>query len=231
MGFSPRDRLRLWEAIAGMHPIDAAVRCLAVARPDLDDPAGLPLGTRDAALLELRSHILGDGLSAHASCPDCGEHAELHLSVSALLAAMSTSSDWTVAYAGRTLSVRPLTSRDTALAAGAVTAEQGRNILVHAMLREDGVTVDDDMARAIAASLAEHDPGSEILLTCTCSSCGTSWNEVLDVAGYVTTELAHDGARLLAEVAELAWAFGWTEETILALAEPRRRAYLAMVAS
>ena len=51
------------------------------------------------------------------------------------------------------------------------------------------------------------------------------------MARFVTTELAHHSVRLLTDVAELAYAFGWSEEAILALSEPRRRAYLAMVAS
>jgi hypothetical protein len=230
MGLAPADRLRLWEAIVGMHPIDAAVRCLAAARPDLADPAGLPLGSRDAALLELRGQILGDQLSAQASCPECDQQVTLDLSVAALVAAMSPPAGWTLHHAGQTLTLRPLTSRDVAAAANAATAEAARDLLVRAAIRGD-TDVDEETAAAIAASFAVHDPGAEIALGCTCSSCGAQWNEVLDVARYVTTELAHHGALLLTEVAELAMAFGWSEDAILAMAEPRRRAYLAMVAS
>lgn len=231
MGLSPRDLLRLCDAVTGMHPIDGAVRCLAIARPDLDDPAGLPLGYRDAALLELRGQILGDQLTGQASCPECAEAATLELSVAAMRTAMTTTSDWALDYAGRTLKLRPLTSRDAALAATAATTEQARNLLARTAIQGDEVDVDEDMASAVGASLAQHDTGSEILLACSCSSCGAAWNEVLDVARFVTTELAHHGVRLLTEVADLAWAFGWSEDTILALPEPRRRAYLAMVAS
>ncbi len=230
MSLAPADRLRLWEAIAGMHPIDAAVRCLAVARPDLADPANLPLSARDAALLELRCQLLGDQLTAQANCPGCDQQVTVDLSVAALLAAVSTPDKWTLDHAGRTLNLRPLTSRDLASAATAATAEEARDLLVRAATQDDDTDIDEDLADAVATSLAVHDPGADIQLASTCASCGTAWDEVLDVARFVTAELAHNGARLLTEVAELALAFGWSEDAILALAEPRRRAYLAMVA-
>jgi hypothetical protein len=231
MGLSSRGRLCLWEAIAGMHPIDAAVRCLAVARPDLPDPAGLPLGCRDAALLELRAQILGDRVTAQTTCPGCADKVTFDLSVAAIVTTMNTTNEWTLDYRGRTLKLRPLTSRDTAQAATASTAEEARKILACTAIQTDDVDVDQDMTNAIAASLADHDTGSEVLVACSCSSCGTGWNDVLDVARFVTTELAHNSVRLLTDVAELAGAFGWSEDSILALSEPRRRAYLAMVAS
>jgi hypothetical protein len=232
MPLSAPDRLRLWDAIAGMHPVDAAVRCLAVARPDLEDPAGLPLGMRDAALLELRSQLLGDRLTARATCQACDEPATVVLSVAEMVAGMTTEERWTLAYAGRTLTLRPLTSRDAALAATAASTEEARNALARAAVDgDDDVVSDPAMAGAIAESLAEHDSGSEITLACTCTSCGAAWQEVLDVARFVTTELAHHGVLLLAEVAALARGFGWSEDAILAMAEPRRRAYLALAAS
>jgi hypothetical protein len=228
MRLSPRDRLRLWDAVAGMHPVDAAVRCLAVARPDLADPAGLPLGLRDAALLEVRRQLLGDRIIACAACPACDEPATVALSAAVLLAGMTTDADWTLDYGGRTLTVRSLTSRDAAKAASAASAEQARTALVRLALDDDDVIPDEAMAGAIAASLAEHDSGAEITLACTCASCGAAWREVLDVARFVSTEVAHHGLRLLTEIAQLARIFGWSEDAILALAEPRRRAYLAL---
>jgi len=235
MTVAPRLRLHLLDAVAGMHPVDAAVRCLAVACPDLPDPAGLPMGQRNAALLGLRAQLLGDRLVARTTCGRCGEQSTLELSVADLVAQMTGGAQarWTLQHDGQTLPVRALNSRDLAAAADAPSAERARDLLVLAALDEEAAVpgpVTDELAGAVAASLAEHDPGSEVLLTGTCAACGEPWSEVLDPARYVAAELAHEGTRLLAEVAGLARAFGWTEADVLALSDQRRRAYLDLAA-
>lgn len=232
MPVSPRDRLRLWDAVTGMHPVDASVRCLAVALPDLDDPAGLPLGDRDAALLALRAEVAGDRLVAHAACPGCGDQTTVELTVSALIAEMATEPEWHLDHDGRTVAVRALTSRDAATAVLAASPAEARLALVRAALGTPPHAADPDegTAAAVAASLAEHDRGAEVLLTCTCAGCGARWEDLLDVASFVTTELRHSGARLLAEVAELARTFGWSEDAVLDLTDGRRHAYLALAA-
>ncbi|CCG04039.1 conserved protein of unknown function [Blastococcus saxobsidens DD2] len=235
MTMAPRMRLHLLDAVAGMHPTDAAVRCLALAYPELPDPAGLPLGQRDAALLGLRARLLGDRLVAWTSCDSCGEQSTLELSVAELLEQMGarTEKRWVLQHQGDPLPVRALTSRDLARAAGAPSPEEARDLLVAAALDQvtepqDAPPLDDELAAAVAASLAEHDPGSEVLLAGSCAVCGEQWSHMLDPARYVVAELAHLGARLLAEVAELARAFGWTEADVLALSDQRRRAYLEL---
>lgn len=230
MPLSARDRMRLWDAVTGMHPVDAAVRCLALARPDIADPAAVPLGDRDAALLALRRDVAGDHLIARADCPSCGDQASLELSVAALLQGMAGEAHWELEHDGRTLRVRALTSRDLAAALRAGDAGQARLELVRTALGSapGAPDPDDGTAARVAASLAEHDRGAEVLLACSCAACGTQWEELLDVAGFVTAELAHHGVRLMREVVELARAFGWAEQAILDLPEQRRRAYLAL---
>lgn len=243
MHLAPRLRLYLLDAVAGMHPVDAAVRCLALACPELPDPAGLPVGQRDAALLALHGRLLGDRLAARTTCRSCGEQSTLELSVADLMEQMAGSeSTWTVEHEGRSLLVRALTSRDLAAAAVASTTDEARDLLVRAALDGagegagkgpgDGVAgpVSEELAEVVAASLADHDPGCEVLLACTCAACGKQWTDVLDPARYLAAELAHHGTRLLAEVAELARAFGWTEGDVLALSDHRRRAYLTLAA-
>jgi hypothetical protein len=233
---APRMRLHLLDAVSGLHPLDAAVRCLALACPELPDPAGLPLGQRDAALLTLRARLLGDRLVARTTCGGCGEQSTLELSVADLVARMSGPAEvsWTVEHRGRTLPVRALTSRDLAEAAFGPTADRALGLLVRAALDGAAASLEeepgDELVDAVATSLAEHDPGAEVVLTGTCAACGQEWSHVLDPAGYVAAELAHQGTRLLAEVAELARAFGWSESDVLALSDQRRRAYLDLAA-
>lgn len=229
---APRMRLHLLDAVAGLHPLDAAVRCLALACPELPDPAGLPLGQRDAALLALRARLLGDLLVACTTCGSCGEQSTLQLSVANLVGRMSGGAEasWSVVHRGSTLRVRALTSRDLAEAASEPSADRALGLLVRSALDGAPVPLDEELVGVVAASLAEHDPGAEVLLAGTCALCGEEWSQVLDPARYVAAELVHQGTRLLAEVAELARVFGWTEADVLALSDQRRRLYLDLAA-
>jgi predicted RNA-binding Zn-ribbon protein involved in translation (DUF1610 family) len=229
MLFSPQDRLRLWDAVAGMHPVDAAVRALAVTRPDLEDPAGLALGERDLALLGLRADLLGDEATARTACPACGEQTTLELSIEQLVRSDPVPDSWTLEHGGRNLRLRALTSRDAAAAARSSSSEEARSALLRAAVVE-GDPDQPGAAAAVATSLAEHDSNAEITLACVCPACGESWTELLDVASFVSVEIVHSAGRLLAEVAELAAAFGWSEESIVALPDARRHAYLALAA-
>ena len=86
-----------------------------------------------------------------------------------------------------------------------------------------------DAAAAVTASLASRDAGAELLIDLTCPACAARWQRVLDVAGFVWTELEARAQRLIGDVHALASAYGWTEGEVLALGDARRAAYLAMV--
>jgi hypothetical protein len=78
-------------------------------------------------------------------------------------------------------------------------------------------------------ALAEADPLAETLLKLRCAVCSHEWQEPLDIADYLWSEIEARARRLLIEVHSLASAYGWSEADILALSEPRRRLYLDMV--
>lgn len=236
----PADLVAIWERGAGLHSIDRALLALAAALPELDEAAlaGLPLGDRDALLLELRRSTLGDRLSAHEPCPECGEQVEFDVSCAALLErAAPPPARWTIDHAGVRLTLRPLDSRD---AAAAVTAGDGVDA-ARALLLERAVVaaeragrplsvgdLADDVAAAVSSSLAACDAGAELLLDLSCPACATAWESLLDVAAFVWTELAARAERLLQDVHVLARAYGWSEGEVLALGDSRRAAYLAL---
>ena len=109
-------------------------------------------------------------------------------------------------------------ARAVLLERAVVAAERdGRPVGVHELAGE--------VAEAVSASLANHDPTAELLLDVACSACETSWQSVLDVAAFVWTEPAAQAERLLQDVHLLARAYGWSEEQTLALGNSRRTAY------
>src|SRR5262249_48742929 len=72
---SAAELLDLWERGLRQPPARRAVALLEAACPDLSpgEAAALPLGRRDACLLDLRELLLGPDLTIVASCPNCGE--------------------------------------------------------------------------------------------------------------------------------------------------------------
>jgi hypothetical protein len=86
-----------------------------------------------------------------------------------------------------------------------------------------------DVRGALAQAMAEADPLAEVLANVACPACGTEFVADLDVGSFVWGELHARARRLLREVHVLARAYGWTEEEVLALPEPRRAAYLSLV--
>jgi hypothetical protein len=220
----PRDLVRIWEAGTPLHPIDRALLILGS-----QDAARLPLGTRDARLLEIRAATLGDRLEATDECPECGERVDVSLSCRALGGGIEPPPErWTLEHGDVRITVRPLDSHDAA--AAVATGDGAAELLTRAVVAvEPAGPLPPDAAAAVTASLSEHDPGAELLIELTCPACTASWQRVLDVAGFVWTELEARAQRLLGDVHALASAYGWTEDEVLALGDARRAAYLAMV--
>jgi hypothetical protein len=85
-----------------------------------------------------------------------------------------------------------------------------------------------DCAAEALARIEAREAAGVLDLDLACAACGTRWRETLDVAAAVWAEIAAASWRLMAEIADLAAAFGWSEQAILALSPARRRAYLAL---
>ena len=73
------------------------------------------------------------------------------------------------------------------------------------------------------------DPMAETILSLDCPACGYAWEETIDIATFLWSEVEARAKRLLVEVHTLASAYGWSEQEILSLSEPRRSVYLQMV--
>jgi hypothetical protein len=247
---SAADLLAIWDGCVPQPPAVRVLTLLAAAGP-VADPASLPLGRRDAALLELHVRAFGGRLDAVADCPACGERLEFAVDPEVLVApeggaaelAMDRTASSALPAAGEP---GPLTVRAGRYevrcrlpAAGDLAAlpADGAELLARCVLgaTRDGVPVDaGGLPAAVRAAVEERmaaaDPGAEILLALTCTACETGWVEPLDPAAFVWAELDDRAQRLAAEVHRLAAAYGWAEAEILALSPWRRRLYLDAVA-
>jgi hypothetical protein len=226
------DFLELWERGAVLHPLDRALLAISMATPseEYDALAAWPLGRRNAALSQLRRACFGRTLAGWVACPECGERLEFSLDSEKLYDNPQGIAEEIVIDGRR---FRSLTSRDLAEIVSESDAETAALKLVRQCCFDDGgfdlAKLSAEEADAISERLELADPLAETLLEMQCVECGHCWNEPLDMAAWLWTEIEARSRRLLLDVHALATAYGWSETEILSLSEQRRALYIEMV--
>lgn len=237
---SAAQTLELWEACEALTPIERSLVLAAGASgASVDELAALPLGRRDAWVLELHGALGGARLEATVECPACGEQDEFGLEPAALLARAQARAEAPPLEASAcVVAWRPPDSRDVAAAAEQPDAASAERVLLsRCILRATGPDGQElpgealapEARAAVAAAMLEADPLAEVLVALACPACETAFTAELDVSLFVFSLLRARGQRLLLEVHALARAYGWSEGEVLALDERRRRAYLELV--
>jgi hypothetical protein len=206
--------LDLWQEAEGRGPIERSLALAAVSGRPLDELAALPIGQRDALLLELHAD---DALDATAACPACGEQAEFSVDTRALVAraAHAKPGKW-----------RPPDSTDVAAAAATGDAEAAEHVLLERCA--GSAVLSPDERAAVVEAMADADPLAEVLVDVSCPACGEDFVADLDIGAFVWADVRARAQRLLLEVDTLARAYGWTEAEVLALGERRRAAYIEL---
>lgn len=204
---------------------------LAVAGEAL--PEALPIGERDARLLELRARTFGPVLELVVACPRCQDPLEFSVEA-ARLAERAPLPPLRLALRDGEVEFRLLDSRDLQAAAGAEDPAHQLFERSVVAVRRRGVALDasalDEAERAqLSERLAEIEP--ELAFALHCPTCEHDWQAPLDPGALLYTEVTAAAQRILREVATLAAAFGWTEPEVLALSATRRRAYLELAGS
>ena len=222
--------LKLWEAGRSLGALDRAVLVASVASPDKRSAADWPLGARNRSLAQLHCDAFGGILRGYTACRQCGEHLEFEFDGHTVATTPAIPSVSQLVPVGKWLFRLP-TSRDLSIAAEE-TGEQAaaERLLVSCYSGTEPVTnwTDEDV-NIIGQRLSEADPLAEILLHFDCPSCPASFDESLDLGGFVWAEIESHAKRIFQDVHVLALAYGWSETEILALSPARRRAYAELV--
>ena len=92
------------------------------------------------------------------------------------------------------------------------------------------IAVPNVARQRVAARVAELDPQADISLDLRCAVCDHHWQAHFDPAAFLFREIEAAVVRLTIEVHQLARAYAWSEESILAMGATRRRRYLGLVA-
>lgn len=216
--------LGAWERSAALGPVEREDALLRLAEPAVE-PAELPVGERDARLLELRELLFGTELDGAADCPSCGEPVQYGLETGSLLAGRPERSSFELAIEGCTLLVRLPTGADLAAAASTGGLEEATTLLLERVV---GEALPDELAAELVERLSELDPLADARLALTCPGCGHEWTLAFEIGAWLWSELEAWAWRTLLDVHVLASAYGWSEAEILALG-PRRELYLELV--
>jgi len=231
-GLTDSEILNFWEGSQSLHPIDQALRLLRAALPELlfDELAAMPIGRRNAHLIELRARTLGHRWDCFASCTACGEELTFDLNLSGV-ARESLEAEVTevnVDYGDLTLNLRPINSTDLAAIATMTDTDEACQCLVKRCSARTDVQNPEGLAAFVSDHLEKVDPLASTQIDLTCKSCQQTWSETLDVVEFFRNEICYLARQLLAQVHTLANLYGWSESDILAMSRQRRNAYLEL---
>jgi hypothetical protein len=220
-----------------------AIPLLIAACPKLAeaDAESMSLPARDLALLRLHEQSFGSTLSAFTTCPCCGERLEFALPASDVAATLNSAAQAVCSFIheGYALRLRLANSADAAAAATESDLAAAQTVLLARCLHAadvNGTTITladlPEPTRAEALrQLDDMHEAAELSVSLACPACRRAETVLLDMAAFVWTEVGNAVRQLLADVHELAWAYGWAESAILSMSPGRRRAYLEMVRS
>ena len=244
-GLAGEELLRAWECSRELPEQQAVLALLELADPERParEWARLPLGERDALLLELRAATLGRRMEGFAVCPACG--AELEFAVDARELAEGLRTPAAPAAQPKGIAARPANTLDLLASSAATSAEEARAILLARTACADGEETEavktaegaerwlKAKPRRVAERLAKRfeqvNAAAEIRVELSCAACGGGSVIELDVARYFLREIGAAARRLMAEIHELARAYGWSEAAIAGMSGARRAAYLGML--
>jgi hypothetical protein len=227
--------LDAWESALTADPTDRALRVLqSMCDGGCGDLADRPTGELNRLLLQARSLLFGSECDTIAECPCCGAELEATIPFRAL-----SSPEGALCSEGETIvgdirvSYRLPTWRDLAAladqsvddAAGQLLARCLTSITVGERRVELG-ELDPETVDAIDEAIFRADPDALITVELVCPDCGETARLPMEPATFLWDEVDRWAVSVLSQVAELAAAFGWSEDSILAMTPGRREMYL-----
>jgi hypothetical protein len=224
--------LTLWEQGAAQ---STSARALALLSACGEGPPErvehLPIGRRDALLLELRDRTFGSLVECVATCPRCREAVEVAFRIADVVvpAAPGPPECGRLETGGGPIAFRLPNSADlSAIARAADVADARRQLLARCLLSAPP-DLPDEIVRGVEEEMARLDPQANVQLALACPHCDHNWEAGLDIAAVFWTEIAAWAQRMFREVHALASAYGWSERDILGMSAWRRQMYLGLV--
>lgn len=234
MAWTPVRLLEAWESGAGLPPParTAALLCAEGRTPDADAALDLDLGTAARLAGASLTDSFGPRADLVVTCPACSEVLQADIEVPLDSGQDSehgpgdvSTPDVSAVEVDGWL-VRLPTLRELASVHGLPDAAGRLRSWCVARVRPDAAQPSDERLDDAMSSLA----GLGLLDgEVTCPGCGTAFTAGLDLGVLLWDQVRTRAPQILSDVAVLARAYGWSEDSILALSDARRTAYLSLV--
>lgn len=230
---STGELISTWEGGLGRPGHERALLLLGRVLPGAPegDLARWNVGRRDAVLFQLRRMLFGEGFNSVACCPHCLAEVELTFAVSDIWRDDERSAEGAglLEVDGFHVSYRVPGSTDLEAACHMSTVDSARQCLLDRCVLSvapEGRELTEAVEAAVVAAIAARDPDADRRIGVVCQECGESWEEIFDIATWLSHEIGAFVRRIVREVHSLAAAYGWREEDILAMSPTRRQLYL-----
>jgi len=227
--------ISIWETGINQHPLERPITMLTLTSSAPGETLEkLSIGQRNAELIQLRKTIFGQSLVCVVACPFCQESLEFTLNLNELEQSHSTAATQSIKINEFEIIFRSITTADLlAIRNCHEIAQATRQLLQQCVLnccQSQQVIplkqLPDSVVDALAKEMSACDPQAELLLNLACTVCEEKWQAPLDIATIIWEEIQQKALQLLNEVHQLASAYGWLEQDILALTPQRRQFYL-----
>lgn len=221
--------LQAWEDASASDPVRRPLRMLVHAMPEMDVSAleDVSLLQRNRLLLELYATTFGPQLQGYATCQHCGSALEFHSYVADLLNALPESDDV------KGCSANAITSRMLLRALqeqNALSREHALLVLCSGGEPDTANALEESSLEKLRSSVSASNADTEILCRIQCAECDELNSIDFDPAHFVWLTVRHRASALIADVHDIARAYGWTESSILTMTSARREVYLARIA-
>jgi hypothetical protein len=250
---SAGELLDVWERGFNQSLVQRGIALLAAACPEISGEAlaRLSIGQRDIRLLTLQDWIFGSKLACLVECPKCSERLESTIDITDIMVVTLNENPThleegtddgeplSLNVDGCELHFRPPNSTDLTAIVNLEDVTEVRQLLLQRCIlnaSQDGEVIAAEglpptVTDKVVAKMAEADPQADVQLNLTCPTCEHEWTVIFDILSYFWAELDAWTRRTLMQVHDLASAYGWREEDILAMSPWRRQIYLETISA
>ncbi|HEX3356944.1 MAG TPA: hypothetical protein VHS31_08235 [Tepidisphaeraceae bacterium] len=233
--------LEAWDHACILGELDRAPQLLAIACPETTTAqwAAASILELNLNLLRLRLITFGPQLTGYLPCPTCQTRLEFAFDIRAVIEHLESlasreSANFTIA--GTDFPIRRLNTQDLISVRGEIDPDKAQRMLLTRCLSATANQSGFDSHEITVASQAEAmeifsdlNEGAEIICQASCVECGNSHRFDLDIARFLWSEIRNRALHLMRDVDELASAYGWSEQAILAMTPQRRQQYGGMI--
>lgn len=242
---TPAQLLQVWERGGELSATARSLLLLASSCEDgtTETLATLPLGARDALLLQLRERLFGGDVDLVATCPQCAATVEASFRGANLLLSpdaqgVAATPEVVLSVDGQRVPFRLPDSNDLLALEHCVDVDTARQRLIERCLLVTDTSANGPahvlssaMQAELAQAMARADPQADLQLDFRCPECTHHWQPPFDIARFLWQELHAWALHMLREVDTLAQVYHWAEADILDLSPRRRQAYLELCTS